>query len=127
MFLQYGMAPPDLPEGCNVCSTKFTLVNPLYSKNFSLIIILHNKLMDIMEYLHMNVFTPLNVYNDPVSTLATVCRGIRPLSSIFQRESSKQVGRESKIYLQTRVRGRDPISQYVNYRILVWITFTICA
>ena len=85
MFLQYGTAPPDLPEGCNVCSTKFTFGNSLYSKRFSLIITLHNKLMDIIEDLYIKVFTPLNVGNNPHIHTGNGMQGVMPLSSLFQR------------------------------------------
>ena len=61
LFLRYGLDPPDLPNYCDRCNTKFSICHALYCKRGSLVPARHNELLGGVADLAGKVFTPSHV------------------------------------------------------------------
>ena len=76
LFLQYGLEPPDLPNYCDVCNTKFSIYHALDCKRGVLVMAHHNELWDGVSDLTGKSFTPSNVRDDPL--IFEVCSVKKP-------------------------------------------------
>ena len=66
LFLQYGLGPPDLPNYCDGCNSKFNIFHALDCKRGGLVTVCHNELRDGAADLASKAFTPTHVRDSPL-------------------------------------------------------------
>ena len=76
LFLQYGLDPPDPPNYCDGCNTKFTTCHALDCKSGGLVTARHNKLQERVADLDNKAFTPSHVRDNLL--IFTGCAVKRP-------------------------------------------------
>ena len=67
--------PPDLPEHCNGCGTKFYICHTLDCKKGGLVTVHHNELRDGFVDLASKYFNPKHILDDPKIYTGCAMRG----------------------------------------------------
>ena len=66
LFLKYVLEPPDLPNYCDGCNSKFTIDHTINYKRGGFVTAHHNKLQEGVADLAGKAFNPSNVRDDPL-------------------------------------------------------------